>query len=67
MEHVLTIENVRNTINKWKKEGYSIGYVPTMGFLHDGHASLIDQARKNNDKVIVSIFVNPIQIGRAHV
>ena len=47
MEHVLTIENVRNTINKWKKEGYSIGYVPTMGFLHDGHAALIDQARNN--------------------
>ena len=63
MEHVITIENVRNTISKWKKEGYSIGYVPTMEFLHDGHASLIDQARKNNDKVIVSIFVNPIQFG----
>ena len=47
MEHVLTIEDVRNTISNWKKEGYSIGYVPTMGFLHDGHAALIDQARNN--------------------
>ena len=51
MEHVLTIENVRNTISKWKKEGYSIGYVPTMGFLHDGHASLIDQARDRKSVV----------------
>ena len=63
MEVITTIENVRNTVNSWRKEGYTIGYVPTMGFLHEGHAALIDQARKNNDKVIVSIFVNPIQFG----
>jgi len=63
MEILTTIEAVRNTINTWKKQGYSIGFVPTMGYLHDGHAALIDQARKDNDKVIVSIFVNPIQFG----
>ena len=63
MEIITTIENIRSIVNHWKDKGYSIGFVPTMGYLHDGHAALIDQARKDNDKVIVSIFVNPIQFG----
>ena len=63
MEIITTIENIRSIVNHWKDKGYSIGFVPTMGYLHDGHAALIDQARKDNDKVIVSIFVNPTQFG----
>ena len=63
MEIITTIENIRSIVNHWKDKGYSIGFVPTMGYLHYGDAALIDQARKDNDKVIVSIFVNPTQFG----
>ena len=60
---VSKIEELKNIIKDWKQGGYSIGLVPTMGFLHQGHRSLIEKAREGNDKVVVSIFVNPIQFG----
>ena len=63
MRITTTILETREQIREWKKAGCTIGLVPTMGFLHEGHGSLIERCRRENDKVVVSVFVNPTQFG----
>ena len=63
MKIVGTIQEVREQVNEWKKQGLSVGLVPTMGYLHEGHKSLIDASVAGNDRTVVSVFVNPMQFG----
>ena len=63
MRLVKTIKEVREIVNEWKKQGLTVGLVPTMGYLHEGHKSLIEKSVSQNDRTVVSVFVNPTQFG----
>ncbi len=63
MKILKTIAEVREQVKAWRAEGLTVGLVPTMGYLHEGHASLIDASVRDNDRTVVSDFVNPMQFG----
>ncbi|WP_042346448.1 pantoate--beta-alanine ligase [Bacillus massiliigorillae] len=63
MKIITRIEDLQNELAPLRNEGKQIGFVPTMGYLHEGHEKLLSEARRNNDVIVLSIFVNPLQFG----
>ncbi len=63
MDIVRTVEALRTAVRAWRREELRVGLVPTMGYLHDGHLSLVDEVRSRVDRVILTLFVNPTQFG----
>ncbi|MBB1353776.1 pantoate--beta-alanine ligase, partial [Pseudoalteromonas sp. SR45-5] len=63
MQSITEIRSLRSQIKAWRQAGLSVALVPTMGNLHRGHFSLVEKAKNLADKVVVSIFVNPMQFG----
>jgi len=63
MKLIQAVNDLREQVAKWHRDGLTVGFVPTMGNLHDGHLALVDEAFRHADRVLVSIFVNPMQFG----